>query len=66
MKKKFQTSQAQFLQKHKAHNWKWPEKGNRWNTGSKAKGPSQSYSGPSKRTRARRLTRGKKAHTRGS
>ena len=46
------------LHQAQAWNWVWPDEKNRWATGgAKPKGVTQPYSGPSKRTRAKRAAK---------
>lgn len=54
------SEQERYLYEHRAWNWQWPN-GNKWPTEAIRRGPSMPYSGPSKRTVARRATR----HARG-
>jgi len=60
-----QTKQERYLHEHRAWNWQWPDEHNRWDTGNGTnRGPSMAYSGPGKRTVAKRAARraGKRAH----
>jgi len=52
-----QTEQERYLHEHRAWNWQWPTNDNRWSGKSTTRGPSQVYSGPSKRTVAKRAAR---------
>jgi len=53
---------GEYLVKAKAWNWKaWPDEHNCWQTNAKRKrGCSQTYSGPSKRTLAKRAAKARK------
>lgn len=48
----------QAVNKAQGKRWQWPGERNMWNTGKKrARGKMEAYSGPSKRTRAKRAAK---------
>jgi len=54
-----QTKQEAYLEKNRAWNWLWPDNKGRWYTKAPKRCPSQAYTGPSKRVKARRERRRK-------